>query len=584
MKNPRLARPDESFVIGPVFATVLLSLFCLVFGGCGADATECIEGTFNCPCMDGDICDGGLICVDGVCLHGDDPDGSVIQDGGDGGELDPGEWRLPENHYIPGKMSMTVVHPREGEAAEWAYAKNAHPNVRWEIPIVVQGGAWPFRYEILENGGAEGLEIGGELRREKLDGYVFHRVNPEYGVLWWDDPQEGFYEILVRVEDQDANTVDVVVSLTVGVEGWVFVDPANGDDENVGTIDDPFRTVGRVVEEGAGFANHRVYLHGLVPMDGNRENGNLRIEEGLAPRVWVGFPGSGAVLEAYEGKLVLASADFYFANLEHRHREDFYQQDGSFIHMITVWGDHPRYTVHDVTFSRFQGDPVNTDLGNSSIMMFTNPDSPRDYVAVVNCTQTGPNGLLTSTYFLRYSVFEKNRVKNADISLADGSVWSVIFVKGGNNEFLTLRANEFWEENEWNAGSGALGLMAARNIEFAYNVINTPWSAGRRGAMVFWTNSPLADYSWTEDTPVWVYRNSFKERLHWEAEALVNMPDGTVIMERNVLDTGDWPLSERLQNIENLDGASYFDEEMRLTAEAREYLGRYGAEIAVEEP
>lgn len=559
-----LVRATGAMLMG-VFA---LALICLAATACGGESGGGGE----------DLLDGGV-----------DGDGHTFLDSevdsGDGGEPDPepGGWKLPEGYYVEQKMEMTIVHPRNDETAEWAYSRNAHPGVRWEIPIVIQGGAWPFKYEIIENGGAEGLEIGGELQRESVDGYIHHRVTPEYGLLWWDDPQEGAYEIEVGVEDQDGNTITVPVTLTVGTQGWVFVDPENGDDENPGTMTEPLRTVARVVEEGSPFVDHRVYLHGLVPMDGNRENGNLRIEQGMAPRVWLGFPGSGAVLEAHEGKIVLAASDFYFANLEHRHREDFFQQDGSFIHMITVWGVNPRYTVHDVTFSRFQGEPVNTGLGNSSIMMFVNEDVPRDYVAVVNCTQTGANGILTSTYYLRYSVFEKNRVAGADISLADGSVWSVIYIKGGNNEFVTIRANEFWDDNDWNASSGALGLLAARNIEFAYNVIHTPWDSGRRGAMVFWTNSSLSEYSWTEDTPVWVYRNSLKQRLHWEAEALDNMPDGTVIMENNILDTGTWPESQRLQNIDNLDGASYFDDQMKLTGEARTHLGRFGAELAVPE-
>lgn len=519
----------------------------------------------------------------------------VASDVADSGEADargdtrpqpgPGSWRLPDGYYVPAKMQMTLVHPRYADAPDWAYAKNAHPGVRWEIPIVVQGGAWPFRYEIVDDGGADGLQIGGELERSAEDGFVVHRVTEEYGVLSWNDPVAGTYDIQVRVHDQDDNTLDVPISLTVDTDGWIFVDAENGNDGNDGSIDAPFATIERIHTGGAEFANHRVYLSGVVPMDGNRDNGNLRIADDVsAPAVWVGLPGSGAVLEAYEGKFVLDAPDFYLANLEHRHHVDYAPDDDQFLHMITVFHDTDRYTVHDVHFSRFQGVGTNVNLGNSSIMMLTKNSNGRRHTAVVNNLLSGDNGILTSSYQLRYSVFEKNRAVGADFKIADGSVWSQIYIKAGNNEHVTLRANEFWDNNEWTNGKSALGVLQARNIELAYNTIHTPWDSGRRGAIKLWTNSPQAGYSWTDETPVWVYRNSLHQRISYEGNALANMPDGTLILERNVLENGNLPTSSRIVASENLSGDTYFDEQMRLTGSARaDHLGQYGAEIAVPE-
>ncbi len=498
-------------------------------------------------------------------------------------EPTPGDWRLPEDYFVPAKMEMTLVHPRNHEASSWAYARNAHPGVTWEIPVVVQGGAWPFQYEIVDDGGADGLVIGGELHRREDGDYLIHEVTDDYGVLRWDDPVEGAYEILLRVNDQDENSLDVPISLTVGTEGWIFVDPATGDDGNDGSIDAPFATVGRIHDgDGAPFGGYRVYLVGEVLLDGNRENGNLRIDEGDAPAVWVGFPGSDAVLEAFEGKFVLDSPDFYLANLEHRHHEDFFQDDDTFLHMITVWQNTHRYTVHDVTFSRFQGVPVNTGLGNSSLMMFTNPDVPRNHVAVVNNTMTGTSGFMTSAYFLHHAVFEKNRAVDAHFTTGEASVWAIIYIKGGDNQHVTLRANRFVGDNQWDLGSGALGILQARNVEVAYNTVETPWDSGRRGTLVMWTNSSQSSYTWTEDTPVWVYRNSLRRRLHWEGDNLANMPDGNVHIERNLLEGGAWPESPLITADDNHGEGTYFDVTMSLTDDARpDHLGRRGAEIAV---
>src|SRR5690625_5004883 len=195
------------------------------------------------------------------------------------------------------------------------------------------------------------MEIGGELERVLDDGFIVHNVTEEYGTLWWDDPNTGEYEILVRVHDQDTNTVDVPITLTVGTDGWVFVDADSGDDSSGdGSQNAPFQTIQAIHDAGSDFANHRVYLSGVVPMDGNHNNGNLTINPTFpnTPAVWVGLPGSNAVLEAYEGSISLTSQDFYLANLEHRHHEDFYQDHGSYIHMITVWNNTDRLTVHDV--------------------------------------------------------------------------------------------------------------------------------------------------------------------------------------------------------------------------------------------
>lgn len=226
--------------------------------------------------------------------------------------------------------------------------------------------------------------------------------------------------------------------------------------------------------------------------------------------------------------------DFYLANLELRHREDYVPNEGAPVHMITAFGNTARFTMHDVTISRFQGVPVNTGLGNSSIVMFTR-GAPRANVAIVNCTQTGLNGAFTSTYSLRDSVIEKNQTRGAVLALADGSVPALYYIKG-DNERVSVRANTFGRDNDWPAQLSPIGLSEARSIEILFNVIDTPYTSGRAGALRLWSNSPLSSYSWTADTPVWINRNSLRRRISWEGGALANMPDGTVRIESNAVD------------------------------------------------
>ncbi len=541
----------------------------LLLGACGDDS-----GT---PDADAGPSDSAMGTDSALPGDGGPTDGGPMADSGPA----PGTWQLPAGHFTPARMPMTLVHPRDASTPSWVYAKNAHPGVHWEIPIVVQGGAWPFRYTIVNDGGATGLTIGGELVRTDDAGFVVHRVTPDYGVLSWANPLAGNYTIVLRVDDQDGNTMNVPVSLTVGTAGWVFIDADAGDDTvGDGSIGAPFETlVGMHDRDDTStlFANHRVYLAGTVPMDGNRPNGNLRIDPGNTPSVWLGLPGRSAVLEAYEGKFVVASPDFYLANIEHRHRVDYVPDDGSFIHMFTVW-DAPRFTLHDVTFSRFQGVPVNVGLGNSAVMMFTR-GADRPHVAVVNCTITGPSGVFTSTYSLRDSVFEKNRWVDADLSLSDGSVNAIIYSKG-DNENITIRANEMVENLTWTGLTG-IQVHEARLIEIAHNVIETPYDSGRAGSIRLFVNSPAAGYSWTTDTPVWVDRNSLRRRLRWEGDSLADMPDGVVHIDHNVVSPESIPVHTRIVATDNLADADHLDAEMRLTGASRaDYLGQRGAEVA----
>lgn len=513
---------------------------------------------------------------------------TVLGCGDDGGQARPvGEWTLPAGYFTPARMPMDLVHPRDDVAPAWAYAKNAYPGIRWEIPIVVQGGAWPFQYSIVDDGGATGLAVGSELERTVVDGFVVHQVTPEYGVLGWDDPREGSYSIRLEVTDQEGTVIEVPISLTVGTEGWLFVDPDTGDDTaGDGSRESPFASLSRIHERDASsatYASHRIYLSGTVPMDGN-QNGNLRLETGATPGVLVGLPGSGAVLEEYEGKLIVATEDVYLANLELRQREDYLVSDEP-VHLMLVFAPANRATFHDVTFSRMQGTPLNTGLGNSGVMMLTrgSPDVFRSRVSIVNCTITGPSGVFASIYSLEHSVIEKNRWIDADLSLHDGSVPSVLYMKEDNGEYVSIRANEMVSGNTWDGLSGIV-VNQAKRIEVSYNVVDTPYDDGRSASIRLFGNSPAANYTWTTDTPIWLDRNSLRRRLHWEGEALENMPDATVHLQANAVSPRALPTSSRLTSTDDVVADELFDAEMHMMGAARlESLGRAGAEVAAPE-
>ncbi len=489
------------------------------------------------------------------------------------------EWRLPAGHYMPAKMPMHFVHPRDAESASWAYAKNAHPGVAWEIPIVIQGGAWPFKYDIVDNGGATGLEIGGELKRAKDGKYVRHQVYDKYGVLSWEKPVTGTYAIKVRVTDQDGKNMNVPISLTVGTQGWIFIDAQNGDDAHDGTHDKPFKSFARLhkdKKDAPEFAQHRVYIKGLVRMDGcDERKNNVSIKPESMPKVYVGYPNSDAVLEVYEGKTHISSADFYLANMEYRHAKDHFQDNGKTIHMFMAW-QAERLVLHDVHFSRFQGKAKNENYGNSSIIMFIkNEGNPN--VSVVNCVQSGVNGHMTSAYRLRHAVFEKNIIRDIDIQTTDGSTWNVYYMKV-DNLHVSLRANTCYQGNK-KFGPGVLGMLYAANVEFCYNTIFMESHPNHRRAAFNFFMSHGRDYPVDK---IFVYRNSLKNAFRSKGQKMSGIVKGSCLHEQNVLDSGSMPEGDWITSRDNADGDTYFDHDMRLLKSKQgELLGKKGAEIAV---
>src|SRR5690606_1338391 len=100
----------------------------------------------------------------GVPSDGGGPADGGPLDGGrsetDGGPGDAGVepvWQLAEGHY-EGYFPLHVIYPRpDDETQSYARHRHAYPGVRYEIPIGVQFGKWPYRYELIE--GPEGARV-----------------------------------------------------------------------------------------------------------------------------------------------------------------------------------------------------------------------------------------------------------------------------------------------------------------------------------------------------------------------------------------------------------------------------------------
>lgn len=60
---------------------------------------------------------------------------------------DPGLVNGPAQRLV----EMALVHPRpDVETGVHAQHRNAHPGIPWSTHVVIMGGAYPFRYELLQ--------------------------------------------------------------------------------------------------------------------------------------------------------------------------------------------------------------------------------------------------------------------------------------------------------------------------------------------------------------------------------------------------------------------------------------------------
>ena len=501
-----------------------------------------------------------------------------------------GDWLLSASNYVAAKMPMAITFPLNSLASADSYAKNAYTGVRWNIPIIIQGGAWPFKYEIVSNGGATGLTIGAELDRtiDGLTGRTLHKVGADYGVLSLPSPSAGAYSITVRVTDQELNTIDVPISLTVGTAKWLFVDPVGGNDSTgTGAIGAPFKTIGKIHGDSnltTTYSGYRVYLRaGTTPLDGMATNNNNYNATGTNnPVQFIGYPGESVVLEAYEGWFNLSAADdFYLGDLTYQYAAAYSPGGGTVpIYMVNSFSGSDRSSYFNVDFKDFKGNPFNSGSGNTSILYIAGGGTLN--TGVSHCSLSGQTGTFIDWYATDYSVVEHLDISNVTTGTDDGSSRAIMFLKD-SPDHVTLRDCNIWDSISWTetnnyGGIGIYGQAGATNVEIAYCTLLAPFASGRAGAIYNWGNNSEAGLI----ENIYLYRNSVKERFYWEGgTSYTNFAAGEEVHESNVLDTGAMPSNVQISSSGNVDSATYFDASMLLTGASRtNYLGTKGAEVA----
>lgn len=422
---------------------------------------------------------------------------------------------LAAGQFIPAKMPLTaerVVLPRpDSETSARAYHRNAHAGVPYELPLVIQGGAWPFVYELLA--GPAGATLGRNFG------------DPGYGILRWTPVTNGNFSFSVRVTDQDGASVLLNWSGATA-PGWLtFVDAVNGSDSTGnGSIASPWRSL----QHAYGATRDG---RGLCLRAGDYQAPNEAMNISVSGGTGAGMVGS---LFGFPGEPVRIDCSTLQAP-----NFAWYNSSDTFVSHLALSGGpvgqaNPRYFVSLKTNHRcYQyrlsfdspslGTASNGGDDNNSCLFLGASGAIREYVAQVFCTfrrlhytNNGFSGI--DTYQTRYLVVADNVYDTPAASSSRYALW----IKGWEQEDVSVRGNRWTQP--WGSSlievtmSAGAGTFSARRMEFCYNTLVASSDALTLGA------SP----SGPARGPIWVYRNTVVGRV--------------IIARRN------WPLEIHFEN------------------------------------
>ncbi len=506
---------------------------------------------------------------------------------------------LQPAQFIPAKMPLSgarVVLPRpDSETSSLAYHRNAHVGLRYELPIVVQGGSWPFVYELLS------APAGAQLGRLHGDA--------NYGIVRWTPSANGPFSFLVRVRDQDNNTVDIAWSGTVSSTWARFVDATNGNDASGnGTLAAPWRTLA--------YAYTRVQTGGALCLRAGlyqapNESMNIAVSGGSgAGRIGslIGWPDEVARIDCStltaENFAWYNSSDTYVAQLEFFSGPSGQANPRYF---ISLSPNHRCYQYRLRFDAPTLGTTSNGGDDNNSCMFLGAGGAIREYVAQVFCsfrrlpfTNNGFSAI--DTYQSRYVVIADNVFEAPANTSSQHAIW----IKGWEQEDLTIRGNRWsqaWDEGLIDlAMSGNFGSFTTRRIEVCYNTIATRNTGGglRFGVGASSTGGargPIWVYRNTLSAPAVIFNNTTALEISFENDVIVhdaviqsgNLQSRIVMFDANA-PAGiyrDPALRENLtmtvsgSQCHGLTTAGILDATLRLQGTWRsQYFGTHGAEVA----
>lgn len=470
-------------------------------------------------------------------------------------------WQLASGHWVPAKMSMRLVHPRTSTTSTYIY-ENWYTGMALNLPVCVQGGAWPFYYELTT--APSGMAIGQQYG------------SANYGRITWASPTAGSHSVAVRVTDQDGNIVTYSWTLTVGTSKHVFFDAVNGNDANSGTFASPYQTFAKF----SGLATTPelsgkicVYRSGTYATDNAAaltDSGYRWMMGPNKPLVHMAYPGDAVIFDFNECNWnwqTYSGTEVAIVGVEMRGINNAINaSQGTYFRL----DDSNRTLFDSINFTQQSG--ALTTPTNPACINFRDSGNSTD-LAITNCTFDGLNNVFaTELYDIQYVVFENNTLKNLILLGA-------FYAKLGEVYDITCRNNLATENN-----------LTRIFIQDGYNFVNRMeicWNNMKTDSIqaVHYGQNPPGT-----DTIGWLYRNTIQVGAGDPAVRLHNVATA-VTMENNVfVQDGTYTNGIRqtsytgvLTQTDQLSTAltAYTDSAGALTGVYRtSYLGTHGWEVA----
>ena len=478
---------------------------------------------------------------------------------------EPEDYPYAPGHFVAAKMPLQVVYPRPDDETQ-AHARHRwmHSRMTYEIPIGVQGGAWPFKYEIIR--GPEGATIG------ELHG------SENYGVLSVPPLASGTHVFVVRVTDQELNHVSFRWTATVDDSQFVFIDD-NATTTGDGRIGQPLDTLeawyGNSASNSA-YANKIIVLRdGNYSLQGDAD-GIVELNSGLKTPSIIGFPGEAPVVNCARAKIFARggnnSEDLFIAGIHW----DNARRNIDDVHFFWVTDTANRATWWNNTFSNLQQSEVS--VNTPAPIYISESDRPKHYVLVkhnrfANISSGLRSGGMVAVNWVKHLLIEENQVENSTARYH-------LYAKG-TESFVSIRANTLIEGIE----GTAIGLSYSNSVpvvphdhEVCWNQVILPENSPNQAL----TTALTRDYE-GETYNTWIYRNTFVN-----GSTLVRFKgaenygtDGNVVVYEAY--ASYWDTSIMTTAIPNITGGAsegITDQSGRLIGDYRQrYLGTRGYEV-----
>lgn len=342
------------------------------------------------------------------------------------------DWQLASGHYEDAVIALEIIAPRPSLNTQSIYYK-WYPGIAWEVPIVVHGGAWPYKVEIIS--APSGMTIG-----ETLDAAAFNSsglIGQAYSVLTWSNPTSSGspHTIEVRVTDQAGTTASVSWTLTVITSGFLFVDSVSGSDANTGTLASPWQTWNAVYGSGINDATNDnsfvIWRAGTYRTDAAPiSDGERMFMRSMKPNVHVAYPGESVTWNVenshinWDGGNDIAVVGINIIGI-----------DVGGAYKAMQFGGNPRTLIYKNTF----GAQIDAGIpGSNSAHLFfaaVTPSVTQD-VAIIRNTFNNLEGTAPlETYDVSKIVVEGNALNNGAGDTSNG-----FFFKMRSNG-VTVRAN-----------------------------------------------------------------------------------------------------------------------------------------------